>query len=78
MTELKQYLLKIISNVNTGEPVSIPSIDMRVMRKFPDVIFQGQLKSTLIELSEIGYIKWIDDLSVQITETGKKAFNERI
>lgn len=71
MNELKLYLLKIINSINNSEPVSIPGIDMRVTRKFTDVISKGLLKTNLIDLTQDGYINWVDDVTVQITDDGK-------
>ncbi len=38
LLEEKIYLLQLIRDVNKGEEVSIPSIDRRIIRKYPEII----------------------------------------
>lgn len=71
MTEIKLYILSIIGKANDGKPVSIPIIDMRLMQKYPEVIYESRLMSILTELSDENYIEFGDKLSVKITEKGK-------
>ncbi|GJQ05429.1 hypothetical protein [Capnocytophaga canimorsus] len=70
MLEEKKYILKLINNINKGNSVSVPSIDMRVMRKYPSVIYEDNLKIYLLELEEEGYIELLDEITLKITQKG--------
>ncbi|MDO4729076.1 MAG: hypothetical protein Q4B43_08755 [Bacteroidota bacterium] len=70
MLEEKKYILKLINNINKGNSVSVPNIDMRVMRKYPNVIYEDNLKIYLLELEEEGYIELLDEITLKITQKG--------
>lgn len=70
MIEEKKYILKLINDINKGNSVSVPSIDMRVMRKYPNVIYQDNLKIYLLELEEEGYLEFLDEMTLKITYKG--------
>ena len=71
LLEEKIYLLQLIRDVNKGEEVSIPSIDRRIIRKYPEIIYQGKLKTYLLDLEEEGYLVFVDAITLQLTQKGK-------
>jgi len=71
LLEEKIYLLQLIRDVNKGEEVSIPSIDRRIIRKYPEIIYQGKLKTYLSDLEEEGYLVFVDAITLRLTQKGK-------
>ena len=71
LLEEKIYLLQLIRDVNKGEEVSIPSVDRRIIRKYPEIIYQGKLKMYLSDLEEEGYLAFVDAITLQLTQKGK-------
>lgn len=67
---MKKYILKLINDINKGNSVSVPSIDMRVMRKYPSVIYEDNLKNYLLALEQEGYIEFLDEMTLKITDKG--------
>ena len=70
MNEVKLYLLKLINEINNSEAVAIPSLDMRIMRKYPEVIYSKKLKEYLLDLKNYEYIEFMDEMTVAITSKG--------
>ncbi len=71
LLEEKIYLLQLIRDVNKGEEVSIPSIDRRIIRKYPEIIYQGKLKMYLSDLEEEGYLVFVDAITLRLTQKGE-------
>ena len=71
LLEEKIYLLQLIRDVNKGEEVSIPSVDRRIIRKYPEIIYQSKLKMYLSDLEEEGYLAFVDAITLQLTQKGK-------
>ena len=68
LLEEKIYLLQLIKELNKGGEVSIPSIDRCLIRKYPEIIYQGKLKMYLLDLEEEGYLIFVDAITLRITQ----------
>lgn len=75
MNDIKLYLLKLINQINNSEEVSLRSLDTRIMRKYPEIIYNKQLKEYLMDLRKDDYIRFIDDMTVVITDKGIQQLN---
>ena len=71
MLEEKIYLLQLVKELNKGREVSVPSIDRCLIRKYPEIIYQGKLKMYLSDLEEKGYLAFVDAITLQLTQKGK-------
>lgn len=71
MLEEKIYILQLVKELNKGREVSVPSIDRRLIRKFPEIIYQDKLKTYLSDLKEEGYLIFVDAISLQLTPKGE-------
>ena len=50
MQEVKNRILSIVQEFNSGRPVSYPVIDRKVMQTHPEIVKQGLLPALLDEL----------------------------
>ena len=71
MLEEKIYLLQLVKELNKGGEVSVPSINRCLIRKYPEIIYQGKLKTYLSDLKEEGYLIFVDAISLQLTPKGE-------
>lgn len=63
--------LKIINQISCSSAVNLRSIDMRVMIKYPEIIYNKELLPIINSLIDKSYLKWVkENSSVIITKEG--------
>lgn len=64
-------ILKIINQISCSSAVNLSSIDMRVMIKYPEIIYNKELLSIINSLIDKSYLEWVkENSSVRITKEG--------
>lgn len=71
-------IIKNIIKINIDRIIEIPSIDRRMILKYPEIIYNNELQNLLLELVNEEYLEWVNEnnLSVRITQKGLNFVNK--